>query len=160
MLGISLFFLPACENVHDRRKPAARSDKKVAVTRTKEHLRMTLATTERRFSRKAKVPLSLEISNTGPDARKLSFSSAKTHDWLARNANGKAVWQWSYGKAFAQFLVSKMLNPGEKWTFKTVWRQETNTKRSAPVGKYRIEAELNTTGETRKIGYLEIELVE
>ena len=90
----------------------------------------------------------------------MKFSSAKSHDFLIKNANGALVWQWSDGRAFAQSFFSKTLKSGQEMTLTSNWNQKINHENPAPVGKYTAEAEFSAVGRSTKLGHLSFELVD
>lgn len=104
--------------------------------------------------------MKLVIKNTGKKETVLEFSSAKTHDFLVKNAQDDFVWRWSDGRAFAQSFFSRALTSGQKMTFVSNWNQKIDQESPAPVGRYSVEAEFSALGQFTKLGPLYFELVD
>ncbi|KKK69865.1 hypothetical protein LCGC14_2929770, partial [marine sediment metagenome] len=109
--------------------------------------------------RRQEVGFKLVIRNTSDKTIELKWPSAKTHDFVVRNAKRKIIWRWSKDKSFAQAFKTKTLKSGSKMVIKSIWDQKTNSGKTTPRGKYTIWAEFNPMSYSKKLGPLGIRLV-
>lgn len=66
--------------------------------------------------------ITMEVKNTSTLPVTTSYSTSQKYDFTARDANGTAVWTWSYGKTFGSgtsktFAGGETLVIQETWTF-------------------------------------------
>ena len=63
----------------------------------------------------------LSIRNPSAEPRRLSFPSAKTHEFVVTTPSGKELWRSSRGLLYAQMLSELVLAPGETREFEAAW---------------------------------------
>jgi hypothetical protein len=78
----------------------------------------------------------------------LTFPSAQRFELTIRNADGKEVYRWSDGMAFAQMVGTERFGPAEKnWLVRVPLRSRDGNQ--FPPGKYTAASWLTSIGEPR-----------
>jgi len=77
----------------------------------------------------------------------LTLLTSQRYDLTITDANGTVVYQWSYGKVFAQIAINETFGPGEE-DFPIQVPLNGSNKAPLPAGQYVAEAWL-TTGRTK-----------
>ena len=111
-----------------------------------------------KYERGQPVSMLLVVVNDTTGTVDLKFPSAKRHDFIIKGDEGRVVWQWSAGRAFAQSIVERRLDPGQGLTSAAVWDQRTSDNKLVKSGQYQIEAEFPARGHQKKIGPLTIKI--
>jgi hypothetical protein len=89
------------------------------------------------------VGITFIVENRGKEAATLHFPSAQQHDvWVVKD--GREVWRWSRGRAFAQMLTSLTIPAGGRKTFRVTWAQTDQKGDQVGPGAYSIFAQLTT----------------
>ncbi len=89
------------------------------------------------------VVISFIVENRATEAVTLRFPSALQYDvWAVKD--GREVWRWSHGRAFAQMLTSLTVPAGERKTFSISWNQTNDKGEKLTPGAYSIFAQLTT----------------
>ena len=104
------------------------------------------------------VGLVLEVRNAGTSPRRLTFPTARTHDFTVSDAGGGEIWRWSHGRLFAQMLEEIELAPGEARRFAVAWDQRSAAGAPAPPGRYRVVGSLACAPAPPPVGPLELEI--
>jgi hypothetical protein len=111
---------------------------------------VTLELEGHRFLLGDPVALSLRVRNPADARVTLAWPTAQRYDFVVES-EGRRVWVWSDGRAFAQVLVDETLAPRGEAVFREVWR-------TADPGRYRAQGIL-TTAPVRASEWAEFEVV-
>ena len=129
-----------------------------SVSEESDGLALVFEVDRNRYEQKQPVSLLLVAVNDSSREIDLKFPSAKRHDFIVKDDQGRVVWEWSAGQAFAQAIVERRLSPGQGLTSAAVWDQRTSDNGPVKPGKYEIEAEFPAIGHQKKMGPLSIEI--
>jgi hypothetical protein len=126
------------------RNRAAGEDTKqrpVAIERTTDSsgLALTIAETQEPNT----MAFELQLTNNGK-LTEVKFENGRTHDFVVLDERSREVWRWSDGRLFTQALQTKLLRSGDALRYSATWD-------TAPPGRYRVIATLNSRENTRTI---------
>ena len=93
---------------------------------------VTVQTDKEEYTVNEPVLISLKVLNCSADPIRLRFNSAQRYDFVVYR-DGKEVWRWSSGRAFAMALGSLLLKPKEEKEYAEVF----NTSGMA-AGNYKL----------------------
>lgn len=111
------------------------------------------------FRAREPVVLVLVVQNRGSAPVTLSLPTAQLYDfWIERD--GREVWRWSAGRAFATVVTPFELRPGENQVFRESWSQVGADGSQVPAGTYAARGALLTGGEPLRTPSLSITITE
>jgi hypothetical protein len=84
-------------------------------------LQLTFTADKVDYTRGEQALMTLQVKNTSALPLVINFSNGQQYDFAAVDANGVAVWTWSYGKSFSPSGSSRTLAAGETWTIQETW---------------------------------------
>ncbi len=105
------------------------------------------------------VVLVLVVQNRGSAPARLSLPTAQLYDFQVEQ-DGREVWRWSAGRAFATVVTPLELPPGGSRTFRERWPQADAAGRQVPAGTYAASGSLLTGGEPLPTPPLSITITE
>ena len=88
-------------------------------------------------SRDGGIAFAFTVTNDGADPVSLDFESTLFADF-ATFEDGREIWRWSSGRAFAQTIVTETLEPGGSMTRTATWS-------NPPPGAYAAVATLRAS---------------
>jgi uncharacterized protein affecting Mg2+/Co2+ transport len=89
------------------------------------------------YERGEQALLTVQVKNTSLLPVSISFSNGQKYDFTARDANGAALWTWSYGKTFGG-SSSQTLAAGATLTYQETWTFVDNAGAAQPDGVFSI----------------------
>ncbi len=94
----------------------------VAFPAAADPLSVRVFTDKATYERGEQALITMEVKNTSALPVTTSYSTSQKYEFTARDANGTAVWNWSYGKTFGSgtnktFAGGETLVIQETWTF-------------------------------------------
>ncbi len=97
------------------------------------------------FRKGAPAVLVLIVQNRGKAAARFSLPNAQIYDfWIEQE--GREVWRWSAGRAFATVVTEVEIPIGETRVFRETWTQTDAAGRQVAVGSYAARGALLTGG--------------
>ncbi|HEU5219303.1 MAG TPA: BsuPI-related putative proteinase inhibitor [Gemmatimonadales bacterium] len=91
------------------------------------------------------VPLVFHVTNAGAAAVTLPVQGREpTADFTVTDSAGRPVWSLLKGQIVLGSLRLLPLGPGQRLTFRQVWRQRTDGGKPVPSGDYLVRAVLLT----------------
>lgn len=109
----------------------------VAFPAVADPLTVSVFTDKATYERGEQAVITLQVKNTSLLPVTTSYSTEQKYDFTARDANGAAVWTWSYGKTFGS-STSKTFAPGETWVVQESWTFADNAGSGVIDGTYSI----------------------
>ncbi|MDP2212027.1 MAG: BsuPI-related putative proteinase inhibitor [Candidatus Aquicultor sp.] len=82
--------------------------------------------------------LTISVTNTAKESRKLSFRSSRRYDFWVVDASGDEVWRWSEGRMFAQVLEDVVLESTQKTEFTESWSLIDSKGVPVKAGEYKV----------------------
>jgi intracellular proteinase inhibitor BsuPI len=92
----------------------------VAFPAAADPLTVRVFTDKTSYVRGEQALITMEVKNTSALPVTTSYSTSQKYDFTARDANGTAVWTWSYGKTFGS-STSKTFAAGETLVIQETW---------------------------------------
>jgi hypothetical protein len=87
--------------------------------------------------------LTLTVTNPGPAAVTLAFTSSQQYDFEVRLGE-RTLWRWSAERAFSQALTQRTLGPGERWVVTESWDGRDDQGQFPAPGTYGVVARLTS----------------
>lgn len=100
-------------------------------------LTVTVFTDKATYQRGEQAVITMQVKNTSALPVMTSYSTSQEYDFTARDANGTAVWTWSYGKTFGS-STSKTIGAGETVVFQETWAFTDNAGAGVFDGTFSI----------------------
>lgn len=82
---------------------------------------------------KTQVTVTMELTNTTENVKRVAFSSGQQFDVLIRDQDGNTVYHYAEGRMFTQAIVMEEIAPGKTLSFKDVWVADQ-------TGEFTVEA--------------------
>ena len=86
------------------------------------------------------VRLTFRLSNDAGAKQKLTFPSAQKYDFLVTE-NGRRIWRWSDGQAFAQNVTYEEIAPQSTITYSETWTPQQ-------TGRFKMSGAIEAQGFT------------
>ena len=89
---------------------------------------LTCSISSDKYTYKQDESVRLTLTFGNPQSEPVTFERVSTqpYDFLVRTVDGRAVWQWGLGRAFAPVLSAVRLEPGAMMQFEETWDQKAN----------------------------------
>lgn len=99
------------------------------VTRVIDGLLYIFGTTRAVYRQGEPITIYLTKTNISGRTLRLFYPTAQRFEFQAVNAGGVVIWNYAFGRAFAQVTETVVLEPGESQSFRFTWNQRNNQGR-------------------------------
>ena len=118
----------------------------------------TLTTDRQLYEIGEPVRMTLRFTNRSKQALQLTFPSSKMHDFTAADEDGRIVWRWSHGRAFAQALQERTVLAGGSLKREVAWDGSDNKGNRVDPGDYKVKGWFTAFDYDQKVGPLSFEV--
>ena len=104
-------------------------------------VQFSFKTDKAEYARDETVRFAMVLSNAGPQAQTLTFTSGQSFDISATPVGAeKPVWRWAQGRMFTKNIREVTLQPGETLQLQAQWDQKNSAGALVPRGEYSLQA--------------------
>lgn len=126
---------------------SAQTSVKTSTTKPKSALVFSASTNKKVYKPGEPILVTMRVRNVSRSQQVLNFSSGRSFDIAVSPQNGsEPIWQWSWGRMFAQMMRDVPLAAGESQVFTATWNRSGSDGKIVAPGKYQVAARLTTMG--------------